>query len=180
MNQSILRIIDAVYDPFPTIGECHGACKRLDVTSYSMTLQVVASREEKFNQTTQNLMQVDENDNLYNTGAFFAETIAEIQTVDAFLAQIQQAILDRKPRIVVDHQTVYGYPTSIVIDSRVGVTDDEYYAYISNLLPVRDTPEQDALRAARVLWQSQTTLDVYAFSYKRSCHCHQEYRGPCG
>jgi hypothetical protein len=150
--------------------------ERRDVTAYSFMLKIVAFREEKFNQP--NLIQVDTNGNIYNTSAFLAGTLAEIQTVDAFFAQIQQAILDRKPEIVVNYHGEYGYPTSIFIDSRVAVADDEYYAYMSNLVPVRDTPEQAALSAARFLWTSQATLDVYAFSYERLCLCSLEYRGP--
>lgn len=90
--------------------------KQRAVTVYSMTLQIVAFGEEKLNRP--NLIRVDQNDNIYYTDAFFPETVAaEIQTVDALFTKIYFAIVVQEPRMAVDYDGDYGYPTSIFINS---------------------------------------------------------------
>jgi hypothetical protein len=148
-----------------------------NVTVYSFTLQRITNRWGDY--TRPHIIQVD---NGTVTSAIDEETgadfiISATQVVDAFFDDIQQALEARRPRLQVDYDEVYGYPTKIFIDKVLAIADEEYLVYLSHLVPVRETPEQEALVTARSLWESQG-LERYAFSYENKCRCQDEYRGP--
>jgi hypothetical protein len=154
--------------------------QRLQISDYSYVLRIMEFERNLELNTRLSLVQVENNTvvevNDLQTGLNVSDDrVAESRNAGSFFAQVQQAIQDRRSQIEVTYDEDYGYPTKIVIDQAI-ITEDAFNAFLSNLTPVRDTPDQDDLNAAQVLWESQGP-EVYAFSYERQCNCSAEDRG---
>ena len=64
-----------------------------------------------------------------------ATQAASYPTVDDLFVIIEQAALQHSERLEVYYDQVYGYPTSVAIDPRLTVADDESFYYVTDFQP---------------------------------------------
>jgi hypothetical protein len=157
--------------------------QRLAISDYSYVVKILGwERNVEWNRPSlvrvENRTVVEVTDLETGQNASSNRTVMDARNVGSLLAQVQQAIQDRIPQIVVEYHEEYGYPTEIFMDQAVMTEEDGFHAFMSDFIPVRDTPDQDYLHAAQSLWESQGQ-DMYAFSYERQCNnCSVQDRGP--
>lgn len=113
-----------------------------DVMVYSFKLQLSSNRPGEYNRP--HIIQVNDGtvisvtDEETGLEPSFQFINLETQNVESFFLDIQNALDAKRPQIVVEYDKVYGYPTDIFIDRVVAIVDEEYYAYLSNLVQVDD------------------------------------------
>mmetsp|Transcript_24452 Transcript_24452/g.34456 ORF Transcript_24452/g.34456 Transcript_24452/m.34456 type:complete len:491 (+) Transcript_24452:133-1605(+) len=193
-------ILDDVVDPDPSdvsktpqdyLSAAMALWESQEIVNYDYQYALDCFCEPKFfarktvsvrkNQITQ--VQFVEDDQLELPEEVPQEVIKDILDVNGLFDKIQDAINDEDAIVTIEYDAKYGYPTSILIDYKPEVADDEFRAKLSSLVLVEVnkidyyTTIQATLDTQKSVWASNNLM-TYEFEYKKECRCLEEIRRP--